>query len=62
MTSLVVLCLHQIQLNISKIKAVTDVLLKKLRFVLADFSNAIKKLCEKISFHKHFKACLIGYK
>ena len=60
MTSLVVLCSHQIQLNISKSKAVTDVLSKKLHFVLADLSNTIQKLNEKISFHKRFKACLIS--
>ena len=37
-------------------KAVTKILSKKLYSDLTDLSNAIRKLSEKISFHRHFKA------
>ena len=46
---------NQIKLNISKSKAVTKILSKKLYSVLTDLSNAMRKLSEKISFHRHFK-------
>ena len=54
MTSLVVLFSSQIELNISKSKAVTKILSKKSYCVLTDLFNAMKKLWEKISFYKHF--------
>ena len=37
-----------------KSKTVTTILLRKLYYDLTDLSNAIKNLCEKISFYKHF--------
>ena len=52
MASLVRSFSNQIKLNISKSKAVTKLLSKK---ILTDLSNAIRKLSEKISFHRHFK-------
>ena len=48
-TSLVMLFSCQMELNISRSK--TKILLKKL---YCDLSDTIQKLCEKISFHKHF--------
>ena len=56
MTSLVVLFSSQIKL---KSKAVTKILSKKLHcdtVMLTDLFNAMKKLWEKISFHKSFKS------
>ena len=58
MTSLVVLFSYLLKLNMSKSKAITKILLKNLCCDLTDLSNAIKKLWEKISFHKHFKLFL----
>ena len=60
MTSLVVSFLNQIKLNISKSKAVTKILFGSYTVILTDLSNAIKKLWEKISFHKHFNWQSIG--
>ena len=51
MTSLVVLFSFQIKLNILKQKFFQS----SYTVILTDLFNAIKKLWEKISFHKHFK-------
>ena len=36
-------------------KGVTEILPNKYIIILTDLSNAIKKMLDKISFHKHFK-------
>ena len=59
MTSLVVSFSNQIKLNISKSKAVTKILSEKLYSDLTDLSKAIRKLSEKISFHRHFNTISI---
>ena len=63
MTSVVVLILHQIRLNISTSKTVTKIISKRYSVILTNLHNAIDKSCEKISFHKQFKMnslCFLG--
>ena len=60
MTSLVRQFSDQIKLNISKSKAVTKFYQRSYTVILTDLSNAIRKLLEKISFHKHFKQTFYG--
>ena len=56
MTSVVVLFAHQIKLNILARKRVASILPKKLyMIILTHLPNAIKKMLDNISFHKHFK-------
>ena len=43
------------KLNISKNKRVKKFYQSSYIMILTDLSNTIKKLWEKISFHKHFK-------
>ena len=55
MTSLVVEFSYQIELNISKSKTVKKFYRRSYIMILTDLSDTVKKLWEKISFHKNFK-------
>ena len=62
MTSLVVSFSNQIELNIVSRKArqLQKFCQRSYTVILTDLSNAIRKLSEKISFHRHFKKKLSG--
>ena len=56
MTSVVVLFAYAVKLIISTRNVVTEILPKKFYIlILTDLSNAIKKMLDKISFHKQCK-------
>ena len=55
MTSVVVLFTYLIKLNISTRKELNKFYQRSCIIILTDLSNAIQKMLDKISFHKHFK-------
>ena len=54
MTSVVVLFAYPIKLNISTRKELHKFYQRSCIIILTHFSNAIKEMLDKISFHKHF--------
>ena len=55
MTSVVVLFAYLIKLNISTRKELCKFYQRSYIIILTYLSNSIKKMLDKISFHKHFK-------
>ena len=58
-TSVVVLFAYQIKLNILTRKELRKFYQRSCIIILTDFPNAIKKMLDKISFHKHFEHSLV---
>ena len=55
MTSVVELFAYPIKLNISTRRELHKFYQRSCIIILTDLSNAVKKMLDKISFHKHFK-------